>query len=200
MRTAGANGTSPAADHDLIRTHYADFNARRVDDAARRFHPDATVEHVTGRVEQGPDGYRVFAEHWLAAFPDAALDVRRIQARAPGLYDVDLLATGTHTGTLVYGSRVFRPTNLEVRLPARELLQIEPPLFRFANLSFDLQDVARQLATVDTGKLLRHLARIQQIGDQLGAAPSDPCRRRELIDRLGRYLDEARHVVRPYFR
>ena len=84
-------------------------------------------------------------------------------------------------------------------MPARELFQVEDGQFRFASLTFDLHDLVRQLATVDTARLQEHIARIGQLGDLL-AAETDATRQRELIDRLGRQLDEARHVVRPYFR
>ena len=188
------------ADGDLIWGHFADFNARRLEEAARRFHPDAPLEHVTGCVAYGPDGYRLFATQWLDAFPDAALTVEAIQRRSTGLYDVDLVATGTHRGTLVLGSWVLRPTNFAIRLPARQLLQVQDGLFRFATLSFDLQNLVRQLATVDVAKLLQHVARIQQLGEQLAAAQQDPPRQRELIDRLGAQIDGARHVVRPFYR
>jgi len=187
-------------DADLIRNHYADFNARRLDEAARRFDAQAPLEHVTGCIEFGPDGYRLFATRWLEGFPDAVLTVRCIHRRAPGLYEVDLLATGTHTGTLAFGSWVFRATNFELRLPARQLIQIEDGLIRFATLSFDLQDLVRLLTTVDTSKLQQYLGRIQQTAEQLAAAQPNPARQRELLDRLGAQLDAARHVVRPYFR
>lgn len=184
---------------DLIRGHYDHFNERRVAAAERHFHPDARVEHITGRVERGPDGFRQFAERWLNAFPDGRLIVESIRRRAPGMYDVDLVATGTHKGTLAFETWIFRPTNVEIRLSARELLQIEDGRVHFASLAFDVQDLVRQLARVDIPKLLDHLTRIHQLSEQLAAAESDPSRQRELIDRLGRQLDAARHVVRPYF-
>jgi predicted ester cyclase len=183
---------------DLIRAHYEDFNERRVEAAAARFHPDARLEHVTGRLERGPDAYREFAGRWLTAFPDSRLRVERIRRRGPGLYDVDLIAVGTHLGTLTFASWIFRATGVRVRLPARELIQIEDGQFQFASLCFDLQDLVRQLASIDVTTLLQHLRRIQQLGEQLTAA--NPARQRELLERLGQQLDEARHVVRPYFR
>jgi predicted ester cyclase len=191
-----------AADRDeaFIRQHYAAFNERRIDDAAGGFDPDAPLEHVTGCVEIGPDGYRVFASRWLGAFPDATLAVHEIHRRSTGLYEVDLLATGTHRGTLTFGSWSFRPTHLQMRLSARQLLQIGDSRIRSATLSFDVQDLVRQLATVDVVKLLDQLRRIQQLGDQIAGVQGDPARVRELLDRLGPLLDGARHVVRPYFR
>lgn len=193
------DSTGEGADASLIAQHYADFNARRIDRAASQFHENAAQEHVAGQVEHGPEGYRRFAERWLDAFPDGTLTVKNVQCRDAGLYDVDLLATGTHTGVLAYGTWMFRPTNLKVRLQARQLLQIQGGLIHFSTLSFDVQDLVRQLAPVDTAKLARHLAHIQQLGEQIAVAPT-PARQRELIERLGVELDAARHVVRPYFR
>src|SRR3954451_11274620 len=183
----------------LIRTHYDDFNARRLQVAAARFHAEARIENITGQVAVGADGFLLLAQQWLTAFPDGRLHVASIRPRGGGMYDAELVAEGTHSGTLAFGTWSFRPSNVHVRLPARELFQIEDGQFRLASLSFDLQDLVRQLATVDTGRLLECVARIHQIGEYL-AAQSDPTRQRELIDRMGQQLDAARHVVRPYFR
>jgi hypothetical protein len=79
----------------------------------------------------------------------------------------------------------FRPSKVHVRIPARELFQIEDGQFRLASLSYDLQDLVRQLATVEIGKLLEYVARIHQLGECL-AAEHDPTKQRELIDRMGR--------------
>ena len=200
MRVPVDHGSStPDPDVQLIVDHYDAFNARRLDDAASQFHSEAPLEHVTGCVQFGPDGFRVFAGRWLEGLPDAELSIQGIQRRSAGLYDVDLLGTGTHTGTLTFGSWVFRPTHHELRLPARQLVQIQDGLIRFATLSLDLQDLVRQLATVDTQKLLQHLASLQHLAEQLASARA-PARQREIIDRVGAQLDAARHVVRPYFR
>lgn len=183
----------------LIRGHYEDFNGRRLEAAAARFHSDARIENITGQVACGGDGFLLLAQQWLTAFPDARLLIESIRPRGAGMYDVEILAEGTHTGTLSFGSWSFRPSNAHVRIPARELFQIDAGQFRLASLSFDLQDLVRQLAAVDTTKLLEHLAHIRQLEESL-SAETNPIRQRELIDRLGRHLDDARHAVRPYFK
>jgi hypothetical protein len=188
-----------AAIDRLIRAHYDDINGRRLDAAAARFHAGARIEHATGQVEQGPQGFRVLALKWLSAFPDGRLTVEAIRPQGRNLYEVDLLATGTQTGALAFGSSSFRPSGIAVRLPARELFQVENGQFHLASVTFDLHDLVRQLTTVDTARLLGHVERIHQLGEQL-AAETDRTRQRELIERLGRQLDAARHVVRPYFR
>lgn len=183
----------------LIRAHYEDFNTRRLQAAAARFHAEARIENITGQVACGADGFLLLAQQWLTAFPDGRLLVESIRPRGAGMYDAELMAEGTHGGTLAFGSWSFRPSQVHVCLPARELFQIEDGQFRLASLSFDLQDLVRQLATVDTGRLLECVARIHQLGEYL-AAENDPTKRRELIERMGQQLDAARHVVRPYFR
>ena len=183
----------------LIRTHYDDFNARRLEVAAARFHPTARIENIAGQAGHGADGFLLLAQQWLSAFPDGRVLLESVRPRGAGMYDAELVAEGTHSGTLALGSWSFRPSNVHVRFPARELFQIEAGQFRLASLSFDLQDLVRQLAAVDTRKLLEHVARIHQLGEYLSSA-EDPTRQRELIDRLGSQLDSARHVVRPYFR
>jgi hypothetical protein len=60
--------------------------------------------------------------------------------------------------------------------------------------------MVEQLARVDNPRLLEHLDRLRQLADQLAALPESDPQAREIIDRLGRELDSARHVVRPYFK
>jgi SnoaL-like polyketide cyclase. len=198
-QTAGDNVDALAADLAIIRSHYADFNARRLDAAAARFHADARIEQVTGQVASGPDGFLLLARQWLSAFPDAHLTIEAIRPVGAGLYDADLVAEATHTGTLTFASWEFRASHVHVRIPAREFFQIENGQFRLTSVSFDLHDLVRQLAAVDTTKLLQHIARLHQLGERL-ALEESAVKQRELIDRLGRELDAARHVVRPYFR
>jgi predicted ester cyclase len=188
------------ASEELIRAHYRDFNARRLDAMLSRFAADAQIEQITGRVGQGPAEYDQFLRRFLEAFPDVQIELAEIQAKTRGFYEVRVIASGLHTGTLAFGTWLFRPTGLHVRLPARELFQIADGRIQFASVSFDLHDLVRQLASVDTEELLQHVARIHQPGQQLAQAGDNPMRKRELIDRLAGELDAARHVARPYFR
>ena len=199
MQTVPGSASGTDAAEAVIRAHYDDFNARRLDAAAARFHPDARIEHITGQVESGPDGFRLLARQWVTAFPDVQVAVQSIRSLGSGMYDAEMMAEGTHTGTLTFGSWEFRASHVLVRIPARELFHIEEGRFRLASLSFDLQDLVRQLGAVDVARLLEYIARIHQLGQQL-AAENEPARQRELIEGVGRQLDAARNVVRPYFR
>jgi SnoaL-like polyketide cyclase len=185
----------------ILSTYYACFNERRVMDAAALFHHDAVVMQMPGAQHtRGPDGYASFAGGWLQGFPDARLTVDRVLRRAHGMYEVDLTATGTHTGPLSLGGWQFQPTGAKACLQLRELLEIRDGQLVSSSLSIDVQELVQQLARVDVRALLQHLSRIQRLGEQLSATNGDTGRQRELIDRLGIELDAARHVARPYFR
>ena len=66
----------------VVRQLYTAFNARRLDEAAGLFQDDAVLEHIPlGRQQRGPAGYREFAGMWLNAFPDATVEVERVNFR-----------------------------------------------------------------------------------------------------------------------
>jgi steroid delta-isomerase-like uncharacterized protein len=186
----------------LIRDFYQAFNERRFNDAAAMFRDDAVLEHAAlGRQQRGGEGYLQFVAMWTAAFPDAALTVERVASRVDHIYEVELLAVGTHVGALEMGSAgVFKPSGVRASLRLRQLFEIHEGRIRFSSLSFDVQDIVHQLVRVDDGRLLEHIHRIQQLAVKLSGMPAeDLVERRNLIDRLGTELDAARRVVRPYF-
>jgi predicted ester cyclase len=185
----------------LIRQYYASFNDRRLTDAAALFADDAVLERVPQRQSQrGGAGYLQFADAWLSAFPDVVLTVQRVVARDAATYEVSLAAIGTHRGAFDLGGWVFKPTGAAATLSARELLELRDGKIAFSSLSFDTQQMVEQLARVDCVKLLEHIDRIRSLGEDLAAVQGDTPRLREVIDRVGRELDAARHTVRPYFK
>ncbi|PYR92689.1 MAG: hypothetical protein DMF84_12175 [Acidobacteria bacterium] len=197
MRPDTIKRTDPMA---ILSTYYACFNERRVADAAALFHHDAVLMQMPGAPRQrGPDGYAAFAGEWLQGFPDARLTVDRVVPRDHAMYEVDLTATGTHTGPLALGGWRFQPTGAKARLQLRELLEIQDGQLVSSSLSIDVQDLVHQLARVDVRALLQRLSRMQRLAEQLGATNGDAVRQRELVDRLGIELDAARHLARPYF-
>lgn len=186
----------------LIRQLYTHFNTRDLDRAARLFDEEAVLEHApTGRQQRGSSGYRQFAEMWIGAFPDAVLTVDGVTRRGPATYEIDLVATGTHAGTLDLGGYGrFKASGASGQLRLRQTLEVKDGKFVFSSLSFDVHDIVQQLVAVNVPKLLEHLQRVQQIGTRLAATPDDRVtERRALIDRLGHELDAARRQVRPYF-
>jgi predicted ester cyclase len=184
----------------LIREYFACFNERRFDDAAALFTEDAVLEQVPFHCrERGGAAYLLFAALWTRAFPDAQVRIENVTAGPNDVFEVELSGSGTHMGDLSMGGCVFRPTGVRTELRLRELLQFRGERITVSCLSFDLQELAHQLARVDDTQLLMHLARLRYLEDQLRSVPADSNRRHDLLDHIGRELDAARHVVRPYF-
>jgi predicted ester cyclase len=184
----------------LIHDYYACFKERRFDDLEALFAPDARVEELPfRRDESGSSGRVVFAKTWLAAFPDAVFAIESVTAKHP-MYDVGLVATGTHQGNLDLGGWLFKPTHAVVTLRLRELLEFRGDRIAASSLSFDLHAIVEQLAQVDAAKLLDQLARIRRLGEELARLQRSPIPPRDVIEEIGRELDAARHTVRPYFK
>jgi hypothetical protein len=184
----------------LLRDHYACFNERRFDDAARLFADDAVVEHIPfGHKHRGPQGYENFVDAWITAFPDGMLIVDRIERRDDTLFEVHLLGTGTHRGVLDIGAYRFKPTGVNARLRLRELFDIRDGKIASATLAFDLNDLISQLATVDYADLIAKLDRIRLLADELSRSAGDAAKQRDVVGRLGPELDAARKALRPHY-
>lgn len=185
----------------LIRQYYAYFNQRRVGDAAKLFADDATFDHPPfAKTAHGGSGYMHFAETWLHAFPAAQLTIDHVNQRSANICEIDLMATGTHSGTLDLGPYGrLKPSGGKTTFSMRELLQVEDGRIVHSSLSFDIHDLLYQLANIDYGELDVHLGYIQLLRDELSQVGDDRERRRRIIERIGSELDAARLVVRPWF-
>jgi predicted ester cyclase len=186
----------------LIRQYYAYFNERRLSEAVELFAEHATFDSPPfAKTDSGISGYVKFAETWLRAFPDAQLKIEHVHQRNDKICEIDLLAVGTHSGMLdltPFGR--LSPTGSQSAIRIRELLQVNNDKIIHSTLSFDIHDLLHQLANVDCGELDRHLEHIQRLRVELGQVGDDCQQRRCVIDRIGRELDAARMVVRPWFR
>ena len=201
MAETEATGDARNALHTIIAAYYAHFNQRQFVEAAALFAADAVLEQLPLRTqERGGIGYLQFASVWLRAFPDAVLHAERITSTHASTFDVELRATGTHRGALDLGGRVFRPNGTRVALHLRELLQIADGKIVFSTVSFDLHELVDKLARPDAALLLRHIRRLQELGEELSGVLSDDARTRDVVERVGEELDSARHVVRPYYK
>jgi predicted ester cyclase len=188
--------------HRLIRDYYRCFNERRIADAGTLFAPHAIVEMppFVGPA-RGADAYTRFAETWLCAFPDAQFRIEQVQQRNETMCEVDLIATGTHTGPLDLGEfGLLRPSGVRLTLKLRELLEIRDGRITSASLSFDLNGLMRQLNRIDYEQLMRSLATIRQLADELAAAHADSEHQQDVTERLGHALDAARLIIRPQFK
>lgn len=185
---------------ERVRAYYASFNERRFGEAAAMFTDDAVVEQLPFHSrDRGGAAYRQFAELWTTAFPDMKVTIEDLAERPGGVLEVQLSVRGKHTGNLTIAGCVFKPTGVETQLRMRELLEFRGDRFSASFVSFDLLELTDQLARVDDTQLLMHLSRLRSMEEQLRGVAPDSTHRRRLLDSIGRELDAARRVVRPYF-
>jgi predicted ester cyclase len=193
--------TGDAAARAIIDLYYTAFNQRRFVDAGTLFAPDAVLDQLPLlRQECGAIGYLQFVSAWLRAFPDATFAVKQVSTEDGRIFDVRLEAVGTHSGALEVGGRVFRPTGLQVTLSLREMLEVREGRIAFSSFIYDMHEVVEKLARLDTEKLVSHIERLRHLAEQLNGIAPDSRDGRELTAEIGRELDAARHVVRPYYK
>lgn len=184
----------------VIRQFYECLNGRRFADAAHLFDPDARLEYLPLREPlRGQEGSIEFAKRWMEACPDGQLAVAHIEPRGETMCEVDLVATGTHVGKLDLGVYQFRPSRVTIALRLRQLFEFRQRRVVFSSLSFDVHDLIRQVASVDYTTLETRLEAIHVLREELTRARQDASRQRDVCERLGRELDAARQVLRPYF-
>jgi ketosteroid isomerase-like protein len=134
--------------HDLIRRYYQLYNERRLEESAALFAPDAVLEHAPygGPPARGGAGYVASAERSFVAFPDAHIDVLGIRSHGESMYDVDLVATGTHQGLLDLGGYGrFEATGVHVRVAHREVIEIRDGRIAYASVTLDVDSLLAQL-------------------------------------------------------
>lgn len=139
---------TPSADPEaIIRRYYAAFNARRLDDAQALLASNAQIEHRTIEQRRGSDAYLTFARRWLTAFPDGRITIDSILAVGENWYEVALVGEGTHQGDFDMGPLgIIKATGVKARVSFRHLFEIRDGRITSSTLSFDTQDLIRQLA------------------------------------------------------
>ena len=135
-------------DEELIRAYYDHFNARRLADAAALLADDAHLEHRNlDLVRNGSENYRLFARRWLDAFPDLRLTIERIDHVRGEWHEVHLLGEGTQTGDFDMGPLgMVKATNKHGHMRLRHLLQVHDGKIASSTLSFDTNDLIRQIS------------------------------------------------------
>jgi hypothetical protein len=139
--------------HELIREYYRCFNERRLDDAAGLFAPEAVVEMPPFVVNgTGGEAYLRFAGAWLRAFPDALFLIESVDQRGERVCEVNILATGTHTGALNLGELgIAPPCHSEICIRMRELMEFRNRRLTYASLAFDLTRLLQAVSGTGEG-------------------------------------------------
>jgi CheY-like chemotaxis protein/predicted ester cyclase len=144
---AAAEISQRQRDEEVLERYYELFNARRFADAERLVADDCSLPHPAIHEQQvGSAGYLTSMSHWIGAFPDADLTLLRIDQHDDG-YRVDLLAEGTHQGDFeIRPFGWFRASGRKITLRLHHQVQIRNGKLTRSFVSFDPQDLGRQLA------------------------------------------------------
>lgn len=133
----------------LVRKLYTAFNNRNFDETAKLVTENFEWRDVTtGEVYRGPEGSRQFMEHWVKAFKDAKIDVKRIVATDQSVA-AEIVGSGTHTGTLESPAGAIPPTNRKVNLPCCEVCTIENGKIRSGSTYYDAATIMQQLGVTE---------------------------------------------------
>jgi len=139
---------SPLSPQVLIDRYYEFYNERRFQESAELFAADAVIEHAPfGKVSPaGGKGYVESAERSIHAFPDARIEVLGVHSHGDTIFEIDMVATGTHRGLLDLGTYGrFEPTGIFIRVRHREVLEIRRGLITYASVTLDVNDLLSQL-------------------------------------------------------
>ena len=133
----------------LMRKLYAAFNDRQFDEAEKLVTPNFEWREVaTGEVYRGPAGVRQFMEHWVKAFADAKIEVRRIVASDESVA-AEILGRGTHTGQLETPGGSLPATNRKIELACCEVATIENGKLRSGSSYYDAATIMHQLGVTE---------------------------------------------------
>jgi hypothetical protein len=137
----------------LIRRYYDNYNDRRVEESAEFFTPDAIIEHAPfgAPTQRGGSAYVESAKRSFLAFPDAKIEVLNIVEHGDTIYEVDLMARGTHLGPLdlgMYGR--FEATGKFMHVPHREVIEIRGGKITYVSVTLGVSELLAQLKTPDS--------------------------------------------------
>jgi steroid delta-isomerase-like uncharacterized protein len=133
----------------LVRKLYTAFNNRNFEETAKLVSPNFEWRDIpTGEVYRGPEGIKQFMEHWTKAFKDARIDVKRVVASDQSVA-VELIGSGTHTGTLETPAGSIPPTNRKIELPCCEVGIIENGKIRSGSTYYDAATIMQQLGVTE---------------------------------------------------
>src|SRR5260370_37167120 len=181
----------------LLRLFYECFNERRFSDNRRLFTDDAVFELLPSETPlRGRGAFEAFVARWSSAFPDAHMIPLHVEQRGESMCEVELTASGTHLGLFDLGAYRFKPTGLGVALRLRQLFELHDGRIAFTSVTFDLQNLVGQLATIDLHAVDTHLDAVNYFRQDLSRAPDEPARR-SVADQMIVEVDALRKVLRP---
>jgi len=144
----GTPPLTPAATSGAARVAlelYAAFNDRTLDRGAAVVAPGQEMHVVaTGEIHRGPQGYLDYAGNWIAAFPDARVEIRAVVADAERCC-VEFLGIGTHDGDFRTPGGTIPATGRSVEIPFCDVWEVRDGLVQRGRAYFDVGTIMRQL-------------------------------------------------------
>ncbi|HMD36739.1 MAG TPA: ester cyclase [Vicinamibacterales bacterium] len=183
----------------LLRLFYESFNQRRLTDTDTLFTEDVVFELLPSEPPlRGRNGFAEFVVRWSTAFPDAHMMPLHVEQRGETMCEVEMTVTGTHLGLFDLGAYRFKPSGVSVTLRLRQLFEFHEGRIAFTSLTFDLQNLVGQLATIDLRLVDTHLDGLNLLRVDLGRARDEPGRR-VVADQMVVEVDALRNVLRPSY-
>ena len=143
----GARGRAVLTPEQVVRRYYRLFNERQLEEAALLVDPLASFYYVPTKQRLiGRAGYRALASGWLAAFPDARIDIRSVRRVDYETVRLEFVGRGSHRGDLMLGDTLVIPaTGRSATLVFRNALKIRASLIRSVRFDLDAQELRRRL-------------------------------------------------------
>jgi steroid delta-isomerase-like uncharacterized protein len=131
---------------ELIRKFYEDFNRHDLDAIEGACTEDVQyTDMVTGGTFDGPKGFRMASERWVAAFPDARIEILR-QVVAGDTVITEMVGHGTHQGPLdVPGAGTVPPSGNQGELHCCEILRVQGDRIVSGSIYYDSLTLLRQI-------------------------------------------------------
>ncbi len=112
------------ADGNIARNLLDAFNHRRIEDAAALVSEDLQWRDLPlDMTFGGKEGFRQMLQGWLAAFPNARVEVVKLTEGEDGVAAEGMLR-GTHSGRLTLPGRDLAPTARPIELPFCAAMEI----------------------------------------------------------------------------
>jgi steroid delta-isomerase-like uncharacterized protein len=130
----------------VARKLYDYFNAHDLDGGAKLVADDCEwIDVPSGMIFRGPAGYKDFDGGWIAAFPDAKVEVLNVIAAGDHVA-TEFIGRGTHDGPYITSSgETIEPTGKTCEVRCVEIFRVRGGKIVRARMFYDALSVLRQL-------------------------------------------------------
>ncbi len=136
----------------IVKSLFDSFNQRTLEKGVESIDDKlAWTDVATGEIYRGKDGYAVFYQRWLSAFPDGKIEILNTLSSGDSVV-VEYMGRGTQTGTLVGASGELPPTGRHVELRICEIYDFNQGQLIQGRSYYDLMTLLHQLGALERPK------------------------------------------------